>query len=200
MLQLENLPSLARKYKGAPLACLWVLITTNQRVTQSYLQSMTGYTDKTISSALEFLKEDGLIDHQYNGWLLCEDVQLPLTNPSQIIQGRRNSDPIISSESINNIDDVLTTNNRKCKNSDIWKILEGVGVYHNSVTDVLADKLTQREVLVAIRQLGLENKTFPKDAGLLISRLKNPIKYNSSEDIDREKRSRYSDWEKKCQT
>jgi hypothetical protein len=82
MVQLENPISLARKYKGAPLAILWVLYFTHQRVSQSYLESMTGYTDKTMSSALQYLKEDGVIDFQPTGWLLCESIQLQLPSIS----------------------------------------------------------------------------------------------------------------------
>jgi hypothetical protein len=78
MIQLENLPAIARKYKGAPLACLWVFITSRRSLSGSYLEAMTGYSDKTFHSALEFLHNDGLIDHQSNGWGLVTTLRLPL--------------------------------------------------------------------------------------------------------------------------
>jgi predicted transcriptional regulator len=196
MFQIDNPATLARKYKGAPLACLWVLIFTKQRVSQSFLQSMTGYTDKTISSALQYLKEDGLIEHSNYGWMLASDVtqQLPLT--FQLEEGRRNSDPIISSINSINLIDELTTNTKSRKNSEVWDLLESVGVYHNQVTDTLAAKLSTHDVRLAIRQLSIENKPLPANAGLLISRLKNPIKLKSDEDTERENINRYGEWEK----
>ena len=60
------------------MACLWVFIASNQRISQSYLETMTGYSDKSIHKALDFLKNDGLVEHQYNGWALVTTVQLPL--------------------------------------------------------------------------------------------------------------------------
>ena len=195
MIQLENLPALARKYKGAPLACLWVLMTCHQRVTQSYLESMTGYTDKTISSALQYLKEDGLIDHQPTGWMISSGTQLQLPSYFQDVESRRISDPISSSESINLFDELITTNYSR-NNSDIWDLLESAGVYHNQVTDQLASKLTANQVRMAIRQLSLENKPLPANAGLLISRLKHPIKYKTDEEIAHEKYRKYEEWEK----
>jgi hypothetical protein len=92
-LQSENPISLARKYKGAPLAVLWVLYFTHQRVSQSYLESMTGYTDKTIRSALQYLKEDGVIDYQAEGWFVCKGIQLQIVSMNQDEKYRKNSEP-----------------------------------------------------------------------------------------------------------
>jgi hypothetical protein len=91
ILQFDNPISLARKYKGAPLAVLWVLYFAHQRVSQSYLESMTGYTDKTIRSALQYLKEDGVIDYQPTGWLVCKGIQLQIPSMTQDEKYRKNS-------------------------------------------------------------------------------------------------------------
>jgi predicted transcriptional regulator len=109
-LQFENPISLARKYKGAPLAVLWVLYFTHQRVSQSYLESMTGYTDKTISSALRYLKEDGVIDYQPSGWLLCEGLPLQLSSITQDENCRRNSElPNYLSQEVEDINNINNT-------------------------------------------------------------------------------------------
>ncbi len=72
MFKFKSLPTMARKYKGAPMSCLWVFRATRRRLTQSYLEAMTGYSENAIRSALLFLKEDGLVDHQSSGWALVE--------------------------------------------------------------------------------------------------------------------------------
>jgi hypothetical protein len=73
---------------------------------------MTGYTDKTMSSALQYLKEDGVIDFQSTGWLLCEGVQLQLPSSSQDEKCRNNSGTVnyLSKEvvAINNLNNTST--------------------------------------------------------------------------------------------
>ena len=70
-----------RTLKGAPLSILMALALTRQPVTGEWLQAVTGYSDKSVSSGLKALQEFGYITR--NGryaWQLAGDVkQLPLT-------------------------------------------------------------------------------------------------------------------------
>ncbi len=79
-IRFENPLRMVRELKGAPLSIVWVLGIVNQRVSQEFLQVTTGYTDKTISQALAYLKEVSLINHTQSGWMLIQNdsAQLPL--------------------------------------------------------------------------------------------------------------------------
>jgi len=56
------------------------LVLVPQPVSQEWLERATGYTDKPISQALQYLHEVGLVDKTHSGWqLIKENVnQLPL--------------------------------------------------------------------------------------------------------------------------
>src|SRR4030066_2404251 len=80
ILQSDNPIRMVRELKGAPLSIIMVLSRVSQRVTQEYLERSTGYTDKPVSQALQYLQEVGLADHTQSGWQLVEEnaKQLPL--------------------------------------------------------------------------------------------------------------------------
>ncbi|OGC95284.1 MAG: hypothetical protein A2029_01415 [Chloroflexi bacterium RBG_19FT_COMBO_47_9] len=80
ILQSDNPIRMVRELKGAPLSIIMVLSLVSQRVTQEYLERSTGYTDKPVSQALQYLQEVGLADHTQSGWQLVEEnaKQLPL--------------------------------------------------------------------------------------------------------------------------
>lgn len=79
-MNIENPLRLVRELKGAPLSILIVLGMVKTRVTQEYLERATGYTDKPVSQALEYMREIGLVDHTSSGWQLTRGAaQLPLT-------------------------------------------------------------------------------------------------------------------------
>jgi len=73
----------ARQLKGAPMSILFVLhCIAPQRVTQAFLERHTGYTDKPIAQALDYLNDLQYIDHTPAGWQLTrEALQLPLAIP-----------------------------------------------------------------------------------------------------------------------
>jgi len=77
-MQIDNPIRLVRELKGAPLSIVLVLQFVTQRVTQEYLERSTGYTDKPVRQALEYLREIGMVDHTREGWLLCQAQQLVL--------------------------------------------------------------------------------------------------------------------------
>jgi len=62
------------------MAVVWVFMINKHRVSQDYLETVTSYTDKTISKALAYLREVGLANHTSAGWQLTSSAaqQLPL--------------------------------------------------------------------------------------------------------------------------
>lgn len=78
-MNLDNPIRMVRELKGAPLSILFALSIVHVRVSQAWLEGVTGYTDKPISSALSYLEEVGLADHTSSGWKLTGKAkQLPL--------------------------------------------------------------------------------------------------------------------------
>lgn len=78
-MQVDNPIRLVRELKGAPISIILVLSFSTLRVTQEWLERATGYTDKPVSQALQYLREIGLVDHTRSGWQLTgEGKQLPL--------------------------------------------------------------------------------------------------------------------------
>jgi hypothetical protein len=67
-----------RELKGAPLAIVVLLTMTPIPVTKDWLARSSGYTDKPVSQACSYLKENGWIDCSSAGWFLAEGFQLPL--------------------------------------------------------------------------------------------------------------------------
>lgn len=81
ILQSDNPIRMVRELKGAPLSIIIALGLVRQRVSQGWLERSTGYTDKPISQALQYLREVGLVDETSSGWQLVKEnaKQLPLT-------------------------------------------------------------------------------------------------------------------------
>ena len=142
-----------RELKGAPLAVFNLLLLCAEPVSQAWLERWSGYSDKPIQQAVNFLKEKGLIQSTPDGWYLSDELNLP-----ELI--RNISDPIIS---INDLDlngfDLESTNNKDPrKNSDsqaqqvplrrhyqgdtpekaeLWQILRSAGIHRNDRTRAL---------------------------------------------------------------
>jgi hypothetical protein len=77
--RLENPLRLIRELKGVPLAVILALQIARQRVTKSWLEQVTGYTDKPVAGALSYLSEVGYVDHTVSGWQLTGSfIQLPI--------------------------------------------------------------------------------------------------------------------------
>jgi hypothetical protein len=146
-MNLDNPIRMVRELKGAPLSILFALSVAHQRVSQAWLEGVTGYTDKPISSALAYLEEIGLADHTSSGWKLTGKAkQLPLPmeeleprsleeheeeqdkieepeqeyNSDDSCQGRNNSTPLIITitDSVNEEEINSNNNNMGRKNSD----------------------------------------------------------------------------------
>ena len=72
---------MVRELKGPALSIFMALALVHQRVSQSWLEIATGYTDKSVSKALAYLEEAGLANHTSAGWQLTGQAkQLPLAS------------------------------------------------------------------------------------------------------------------------
>jgi hypothetical protein len=92
-MQTSNPLSTLRALKGAPLSCLFALMFSNQPVGKEWLARMTGYSDKPIANALNYLSELGYVssNNRYESWVLnTEAVQLPLMTLEPGFQSSRN--------------------------------------------------------------------------------------------------------------
>lgn len=77
---IENPIRMVRELKGAPLSILFALSIVQMRVSQEYLERVTGYTDKPLALGIGYLAEIGLVDKTSSGWGLTGAArQLPLT-------------------------------------------------------------------------------------------------------------------------
>ena len=78
-MRIEFTAGTIRMLRGAPLSVLMVLALAHQPVTVEYLEGATGYTYKSISSALRFLTEMQYVCRTGRyAWQLAQAVQLPL--------------------------------------------------------------------------------------------------------------------------
>ena len=103
---------LLRQLKGAPLSVLLALFWVNQRVTAGWLETVTGYTDKPVSHALDLLKEYGWATRVQGGWMIANAEQLPL------MEVRNNSDSSSSSIGLINNLNINQEEEEVRKNSD----------------------------------------------------------------------------------
>lgn len=72
--------TMIRGLKGAPISCLILLSMARQPVTAQYLERMSGYSDKSVLSALLLLRDYGLVTrNERYAWQIARGVmQLPL--------------------------------------------------------------------------------------------------------------------------
>jgi hypothetical protein len=76
--------AILRTLKGAPLSIVIALALSPTRVGNEYLARVTGYTDKTVAQALNYLAEIQLINRTSSGWGLAAGFQLPLMIPGSV--------------------------------------------------------------------------------------------------------------------
>ena len=72
---LEFNVSQVRELKGAPLSVIAQLSISPLPVSQDWLARSSGYTDKPIHQACQYLQEQGLIEHTRLGWFMPKAVQ-----------------------------------------------------------------------------------------------------------------------------
>lgn len=89
----DQLLRVVRELKGAPLSIWFVLQIVRQPCKQEYLERKSGYTDKPVSQALQYLKEIGLVVYlPLAGWMLSSqaprlsglDLLMPADPESQL--------------------------------------------------------------------------------------------------------------------
>lgn len=132
---------------------------------------------------------------------------LPENNSDTNGGSRNNSDSLLVSlvniDNNNNEDLTKLTNNEKTrKNSDIWAILEPIGVKRNRATEQIADLewVESDYVNGLIEKLEGEGRTWPRDCGLLLYRLKQKpaaMRHGqncSCEACDAKRRARYAQY------
>ena len=80
ILQSENPIRMVRELAGTPITLIFALMCVKQRVSQAWLESTTGFSDKTVSKGLAYLREAQLVDWTSAGWQLVKEnvKQLPL--------------------------------------------------------------------------------------------------------------------------
>lgn len=73
---------MVRTLKGAPLSCLLILAMERQPVSAQFLERRTGYSDKSVNSALLLLGDMGLATRnaRYQWQIAGNATQLPLMN------------------------------------------------------------------------------------------------------------------------
>jgi len=94
-----------RSLKGAPLSCLMALMFATQPVGKEWLSRITGYSDKPVASALDYLLEMGFVttSGRYESWQIKQNVfQLPLGPENPLPETSRNySDSLPTTTTIN---------------------------------------------------------------------------------------------------
>ena len=91
---------LLRQLKGAPLAVLLAMYWTRMRITAEWLVTVTGYTDKPVTSALKLLSAYGWITKVQNGWQISAGVQLPLGGGEVVSENFRSGSSSLITDSI----------------------------------------------------------------------------------------------------
>jgi len=169
-----------RALKGAPLSCLFALMFSNQPVGKEWLSGVTGYSDKPVAKALNYLLEMGYVtaNGRYDAWQINKSsaVQLPLMNLSLGETGSRifsDSLPTTSSTTIGRKEDqpmIAAAEEQPSRNfSDSHKILRAAGV-----GEPMATKLAQLDhctpYYIAAHIIQAKKEETP--VGLLIHRIR----------------------------
>ena len=142
-----------KELKGVPLVVWLLLSMCPEPVSKKWLERNSGYTNKPIQQACEYLKEQGLAVYVQDGWLLAEMAQ------GSKKPGGNNSTPIIiNAFDFKDLKKEFNNNNKKSgKNSttrktgkprlyrepspaealriaELWQILAEAGVHRNDRT------------------------------------------------------------------
>jgi hypothetical protein len=169
-----------RSLKGAPLSCLIALMFANQPVGKEWLARVTGYSDKPVSAAMDYLLEMGFVIHGGRcDWRIHHDFySLPLANPHLISEvSRKNSDFLPTTtalivDSINTVENAVAVKEVVPSirdNSESIHLMKLAGIGNPTLTQLAnQDHVTPYYVLAHTLQAKKEKKT----TGLLIHRMK----------------------------
>jgi hypothetical protein len=155
MLKVESPMRFVRELKGAPLSVVMLLTLIRTGLSNGAICNGTGYSDKSVSSALSYLEEIGMVARSSAGWKMVEGIQLALPmgegeaveepacdevveEPEKIEEvevdkncgSRRNSVSfkLVNSINSNNIKDLSTSNLINADESENFRILENLEV------------------------------------------------------------------------
>lgn len=149
MMKIENPTRFVREMKGAPLSVIVLLTLARVAMTNEMLCAGTGYSDKTISGAVGYLEEIGLVTRSAGGWVISEGEQLALpmedggreTEDRRSIEDGDNSDKDCGSRKISdsdpidsivvndsNINDLTTTKLSSEDESEKFRVAENMAV------------------------------------------------------------------------
>jgi hypothetical protein len=201
---------MVRELKGAPLSIFLALAYQRTRVSQGWLCGATGYTDKPVQQALAYMAEIGIINHTRAGWQLTrpDAVQLPLapveisatttetTENTEIFAEKPENNPDTNGGSRNNSDSLLVSlvNIDSINQEDLTKLTNNSENRKNSAVWVESGYLNG-----LVEKLEGEGRTWPKDCGLLLYRLKQkPAAMRHGKDCrceacDAKRRARYAE-------
>lgn len=130
---------MVRELKGAPLACLILLIAAPNAVANEWLCMMSGYTDKTISQALKLLSspEYQLAKRARGGWVFAKGFQMVL---GEIDESRKNSDSLQSRNFSDSDFTVQSTVSRKNSVSTTTTIKDSILINESDLVVVVGRK------------------------------------------------------------
>jgi hypothetical protein len=165
---------MVRELKGAPLSVLILLLSADQPVSNQWLETMSGYSDKPIAQALHLLSspEYQIVVRTYKGWRISNGFNFALIS-------RRNSVPttttiLINKDNDNEVVAVDTENLRFMRNLEACK---ECGIGEPSASQISDLEHITPEFIHAHKQALSRGETI----GLAIVRIKNnePIRKNS---------------------
>lgn len=124
-----------RSLKGAPLSCLVALMFANQPVGKEWLARVTGYSDKPVSAAMDYLLEMGFVSNaaRTESWELHSRIrQLMVGNPELFLESSRN---------ISDSEPTTTALNIDSNNKQEIAVAEEVEVEEEIVTSDFSESL-----------------------------------------------------------
>ena len=172
-----------RSLKGAPLSCLMALMFATQPVGKEWLSRITGYSDKPVSAALDYLLEMGFVtcSGRYESWQIKQNVfQLPLGPENPLPESSRNYSDSLPTTTAINIDSstvdkkavVVAKEKPETYNpyfSECHQILKSAGIGEPMTTRLASmDHVTPYYLIGHIQQARKKKM----DTGLLIHRIK----------------------------
>lgn len=136
-----------RALKGAPLAILWLCLQDPQAHSAKWYERNSGYSNATITRALDLLIDRQIFARISGGWALATNKQMILSTdlesyPQPVDKNHKiyDSKPLVVNSSLINIDtnnnDLTTTNQGNHKNYDlILKTCHDLGIHDPKATE-----------------------------------------------------------------
>ncbi len=137
ILQSDNPVRMVRELKGAPLSILFLLGFVKQPVSQEWLERNSGYTDKPVSQALQYLQEHGLVMHSSGGWIASSNAQQLVMGLEIEEENEEENNPVTDLPDQHQEQSVLSRNNSDSVNYLSKEVVVDINNINNSTTDSL---------------------------------------------------------------